>query len=180
MSKVVIISSSLRAKSNSEILAAKVAEGAKDAGHEVETVSLKGKKIAYCVGCLACQKTGKCIQKDDAAEITETVKSADTVVFVTPIYYYEMSGQLKTLLDRMNPLYGSDYSFRNIYLLTTAADDAEETPDRALGGIGGWIDCFERAELKGSLFCGGLENPGDAQKNAEYLEAAYNFGKSLE
>ena len=44
MSKVVIISSSLRAKSNSEILAAKVAEGAKDAGHEVETVSLKGKK----------------------------------------------------------------------------------------------------------------------------------------
>jgi multimeric flavodoxin WrbA len=180
MSKVLIISSSLRAKSNSEILAAKVAEGAKDAGHEVETVSLKGKKIAYCVGCLACQKLGKCVQKDDAAEITETVKRADTVVFVTPIYYYEMSGQLKTLLDRMNPLYGTDYSFRNIYLLTTAADDAEETPDRALGGIGGWIDCFERAELKGSLFCGGLEGPGDAQKNAEYLEAAYNFGKSLE
>ncbi|MBO7398930.1 MAG: flavodoxin family protein, partial [Clostridia bacterium] len=88
MSKVVIISSSLRAKSNSEILAAKVAEGAKDAGHEVETVSLKGKKIAYCVGCLACQKLGKCVQKDDAAEITETVKRADTVVFVTPIYYY--------------------------------------------------------------------------------------------
>ena len=180
MSHILVISTSLRAKSNSDILAERMIAGAKEAGHEVEHIGLKGKEIRFCIGCLACQKLGKCVQKDDAAEITETVKRADTVVFVTPIYYYEMSGQLKTLLDRMNPLYGSDYSFRNIYLLTTAADDAEETPDRALGGIGGWIDCFERAELKGSLFCGGLENPGDAQKNAEYLEAAYNFGKSLE
>lgn len=116
MSKVLVITTSLRAKSNSDILAARLIDGAKDAGHEVEVISLKGKTIRYCIGCLACQKTQKCIQQDDAIEISEKVKNADTLVFVTPIYYYEMSGQMKALLDRMNPLYPSDYRFRKVYI----------------------------------------------------------------
>ena len=57
MSKVLVITTSLRAKSNSDILAERLVAGAKDAGHEVEHVSLKGKEIKFCVGCLACQKT---------------------------------------------------------------------------------------------------------------------------
>ena len=48
--------------------------------------------------------------------------TADVIVFATPIYYYEMSGQMKVLLDRANPLYESDYQFRDVYLLATAAD----------------------------------------------------------
>ena len=113
MSNVLVISTSLRAKSNSDILTEQLINGARDAGHEVEHISLKGKELGFCIGCLACQKTQKCVLKDDAVWIAEKVKSADTLVFVTPIYYYEMSGQMKTLLDRMNPLYPSDYSFRN-------------------------------------------------------------------
>ena len=112
MSKVLVITTSLRFRSNSDILAEKVIEGAKDAGHDVETISLKGKTINFCKGCLACQKTQKCVIKDDAVEIAEKVKEAETLVFVSPIYYYEMSGQMKTLLDRMNPLYAADYRFR--------------------------------------------------------------------
>ena len=123
MSRVVIITTSLRARSNSDILAEKVAEGAKAAGHEVEVISLKDKTISFCKGCLACQKTFKCVIKDDAMEIAEKVKEADTLVFATPIYYYEMSGQMKTLLDRLNPLYPSDYRFRNVYMLMTAAEE---------------------------------------------------------
>ena len=96
MSNVLVISTSLRAKSNSDILAERLIAGARDAGNEVEYISLKGKEIKFCIGCLACQKTQKCVQKDDAVEIAEKVKNADTLVFVTPIYYYEMSGQMKT------------------------------------------------------------------------------------
>ena len=67
--KVLIISSSLRAGSNSEILARECEKGAKAAGHEVEYLSLKGKDIRFCIGCLSCQRTGCCVLKDDVAGI---------------------------------------------------------------------------------------------------------------
>ena len=180
MSNVLVITTSLRARSNSDILAERMIAGARDAGHEVEQISLKGKEIRFCIGCLSCQKTQKCVLKDDAVWITEKVKNADTLVFVTPIYYYEMSGQMKTLLDRMNSLYPSDYRFRKIYLLTTAAEDESHVPEKAVSGLQGWVDCFEKAELAGSLFLGGINNPGEALERKDALNDAYEFGKALE
>ena len=85
--KVVVISTSLRANSNSDKLAQEFAEGAKQAGHEVEYISLRGKKIAFCLGCLACQTKGECVIKDDALPIAEAVLHADVVAWATPIYY---------------------------------------------------------------------------------------------
>ena len=179
MSKVLVITTSLRAKSNSDRLAEEVIRGAKDAGHEVEHISLKGKDIKFCIGCLACQKTQKCVLKDDAIEIAEKVKNADTLVFTTPIYYYEMSGQMKTLLDRLNPLYPSDYRFRKVYMLSTATEDEEYVPEKAVSGLQGWIDCFEKAKFAGSLFCGGISDAGEADRHQAELEEAYEFGKGL-
>ena len=179
MSKVLVITTSLRPRSISDILAERLVAGAKDAGHEVEQISLKGKEIKFCIGCMACQKTQKCIQKDDAIEIAEKMKNADTLVFVTPIYYYEMSGQMKTLLDRMNPLYFSDYSFRRIYMLSCAADGDAATPEKAVNGLQGWVDCFEKAELIDSIFFGGINEPAEAAKNEEALNASYEFGKKI-
>jgi multimeric flavodoxin WrbA len=179
MSKVLVISTSLRAKSNSDLLAQRLVAGAEDAGHQVEEISLKGKELRFCIGCLSCQNTQKCVLKDDAVWIAEKVKDADTLVFVTPIYYYEMSGQMKTLLDRLNPLYPSDYRFRKVYLLTTAAEDEDFVPEKALSGLQGWVDCFEKAELAGSLFCGGIAGAGEASGKTQALESAYAFGKSL-
>ena len=179
MSKVLVISTSLRANSNSDLLTERLIAGAKDAGHEVEHVSLKGKELKFCIGCLSCQKTQKCVLNDDAVLIAEKVKNADTLVFATPIYYYEMSGQMKTLLDRLNPLYPSDYRFRRVYMLTTAAEEEAFVPEKAVSGLQGWVDCFEKAELAGSLFCGGVTDPGDASGKQKALDAAYQFGKEL-
>ena len=179
MSRVLVITTSLRPASNSDILAEQLMRGAEDAGHTVTHISLKNKTIQFCRGCLACQKTQKCVIKDDAAEIAEAVKQSDTLVFVTPIYYYEMSGQLKTLLDRLNPLYPSDYAFRNVYMLTCAAEAEDHVFEKALSGLQGWVDCFERAALRGSLFCGGLTDPQEASGNDEKLQDAYQFGKTL-
>lgn len=151
MKKVVIISTSLRKNSNSDRLAKEFEKGAKTAGNEVEYISLAGKKIGFCVGCLACQKTQKCVIADDAARIADRVKNADVLVFATPIYYYEMCGQMKTLLDRLNPLYPSDYAFRDVYLLTTAAEEEESAMDGAVKGMQGWIDCFPKSRLAGVI-----------------------------
>ena len=177
MSSVLVISTSLRAQSNSDILTERLIAGAKDAGHEVEHISLKGKNLKFCTGCLVCQKTQKCVLKDDAVWIAEIVKNADTLVFVTPIYYYEMSGQMKTLLDRMNPLYPSDYKFRKVYMLATATEDEEYMPEKAVNGLQGWVDCFEKAELAGTLFCGGISDPGEATGKKDEQDEAYEKSK---
>lgn len=174
--KVLIISSSPRAKGNSARLALSFAEGAKVAGNEVEFVSLHDKQIGFCKGCFACQKTQRCVIHDDADVIREKMLTADVLVFATPIYYYEMSGQMKTLLDRMNPLYSSDYKFRRVYMLSTATEDEESTPEKAVNGLQGWVDCFEKAELAGTLFCGGITDPGEALEKAYELEEAFQFG----
>lgn len=178
MKKVLIISTSPRAKSNSHALAEEFARGAKEGGNEVEIVCLRDKEIKYCQGCLACQKTGKCVIHDDAAAILGKMHDADVIVWATPIYYYEMCGQMKTMIDRGNPLYGSDYHFREIYMLSSAAEDEPEVPQRAISGLQGWIDCFENACLADSIFAGGVTMPGDIAGHKALLEA-YEMGKSI-
>ncbi|MCQ4799301.1 flavodoxin family protein, partial [Eggerthella lenta] len=72
---------------------------------------------------------------DDANMIARKMYEAEVIAFATPIYYYEMSGQMKTMIDRANSLYDSDYKFTDIYMLTTAAEDEPEVPNRAIGGL---------------------------------------------
>lgn len=177
--KVLIISTSLRGGSNSDLLAKECERGAKEAGHDVERISLKDKEIKYCIGCLTCQRTGICVIKDDAADIMEKVKNAEVIVYATPIYYYEMCGQMKTLLDRMNPLYSSDYAFRDIYMIATAAEAEESTFDKAYNGLQGWVDCFEKASLKGMVKGGGMEEGNDALNHRTVMQEAYELGKGL-
>lgn len=177
--RVLVISTSLRKGGNSETLADEFIKGAREAGHEVEKISLSGKKIGFCQGCLACLKTGACVLKDDANRIAEQVFNADVLVFATPVYYYEMSGQMKTLIDRLNPLYGSEYRFRQVYLLATSADEDERSMDGAVKGLRGFVDCFERAELSGVVRGTGADGIGEIKNRPEALRAAYEMGRSV-
>ena len=180
MSKnVLVISTSLRKSGNSDKLADAFVEGALSAGHHAEKLNLQGKDIAFCRGCLACQKTHQCVIADDAIGIAEKMRTADVIAFATPIYYYEMSGQMKTLLDRANPLFPSDYSFRRIYLLTAAAEDEESVPEKAVSGLKGWIDCFEKAALAGTVFAGGVTGAGEIEGHPA-LKTAYDMGASIQ
>lgn len=176
--KVLVISTSLRKNSNSERLAQEFARGARDAGHEVELISLRGRQIGFCTGCMACQKLGRCVQRDDASDIAGRMLVSDVIAFATPIYYYEMAGQMKVLLDRMNPLYGQDYAFRDVYMLSTAAEAEPDVPARAESGLDGWVECFERAHVAGRLFAGGVTDAGEIEGNAK-LDEAYNLGKGV-
>ena len=178
MKKIIVISTSLRHGSNSNILAEKFIEGAKAAGNEVEKISLVGQNIQFCKGCMACQKQGRGVIKDDVNSIMAKVLKADVICWATPIYYYEMSGQMKTLIDRMNAMYEQDYQFRDVYLLTTAAEDEAETPKRAETGLTGWIDCYPKSRLAGTLFCGGVNEAREIEGNPK-LQEAYELGKRV-
>ncbi len=151
MKKVLIISSSFRKNGNSCELSAQFARGAAECGNEVETIYLVDCNISFCRGCLACQKIQRCVINDDAVLITEKMKNSDVVVFATPVYYYSICGQLKTMLDRANSLYVCDYKFRQIYLLVTAAEDEEDTASGCKSDIHGWSSCFTKAKFAGTV-----------------------------
>ena len=84
-----------------------------------------------------------------------------------------MSGQMKTMLDRANPLYTADYTYRDVYLLATAADEDEHAID---GARKGFIACFERARLAGCVFAGGVDAPGTIKERSA-LEKAREMGR---
>ena len=179
MSKnILIISTSLRPNSNSGTLADSFLAGAQAAGNHVEKITLKGKKIAFCTGCLACQKTKKCAINDDAVELADKMCHTDAIVFATPIYYYEMSGQMKTMIDRANALFAADYKFREVYLITTSAD-GDESIKPVINGLNGWIACFNGVKFCGYVSGGGVDNPADVNNNQELLQKAFSLGKAI-
>lgn len=175
---VLIISTSMRNNSNSDLLAESFLKGAEGVGHHVEQISLKDKVIGFCRGCLACQKTGSCVIHDDAEAIVQKMLKADVLVFATPVYYYEMSGQMKTMLDRANPLYTADYAFKDVYLLATAAEDEAHAVEGAVKGLQGFIDCFEEAQLAATVFAGGVDAPGKVKGHVA-LKQAYEIGRNI-
>lgn len=176
--KVLVISTSPRKGGNSDALADQFIRGAQEAGNQVEKISLYEKTIGFCRGCLICQSTQHCVIHDDANTIVQAMLSADVIVWATPIYYYGMSGQMKTMLDRSNPLFSADYQFRDIYLLAAAAENEKHTVQGAVTGLQGWIDCFERARLAGTVFAGGVTSVGEIQGHSA-LTQAYQMGKHV-
>lgn len=176
--KVLVLSTSPRKGGNSDLLADEFVRGAQEAGNSVEKITLYDKTIGFCKGCLACQRTLRCVIHDDADAIAQSMLTADVIVFATPIYYYGMCGQMKTMLDRANPLFPSDYQFREIYLLAAAAEEEEHTVDGAVTGLQGWVDCFEKARLAGTVFAGGVTSVGEIQGHPA-LRKAYEMGQNV-
>lgn len=179
--QVLILSTSLRSGSNSDRLADEFMKGAQASGHIVEKITLTDKILHFCKGCLACQtmKNGHCVMKDDADAIVQKMAQADVIAFATPIYFYEMSGQMKTLLDRTNPLFPCDYTFRDIYFLTTAAEAEVTAMDGAIKGLQGWIDCFDKAKLKGVVYGIGVDDMQAVLSHPQLLQQAYDMGKAV-
>ena len=174
--KILVIATGPRKGGNSEILADEFARGAMDTGHAVEKIILHDKQIGFCKGCLVCQQTQRCVIHDDADMIAGKALTADVLVFATPIYFYEMCGQMKTLLDRLNPLFPADYAFRDIYLLATAADDSDTSMDGAVKGLEGWVVCFEKTRLAGVVKGLGITDVGEIKNFPDTLQAAYTMG----
>ncbi|ADV44951.1 flavodoxin family protein [Bacteroides helcogenes] len=179
MKNVLVIKTSPRKGGNSDRLADEFIKGATEAGNHVEEVSLVGKNIQFCRGCLTCQKTQRCVIKDDAVAICEKMLNADVIVWATPVYYYCISGQMKTMIDRANPLYGMDYKFRDIYLLATAAEDEPTTVEGSVKATQGWVDCFAKATLQKVVFAGGVNDKGDIEGHPS-LKEAYELGKRIQ
>lgn len=178
MKRVLVISTSQREFSNSDGLAQEFIQGARENSNTVEYICLAGQDIRFCEGCFACGKTGKCVQKDDAERIVKRMATADVLVFATPVYFFEMSGQMKTLLDRTLSLYEGEYKFKDIYLLASAIEEGDETFENVKNGLLGWIKCFPGTDLSGTVFAGGVGAPGEINSHPARKDA-YEMGRSI-
>ena len=175
---VLILSGSPRKGGNSDTLCAELARGARDAGHTVETIRVADRHIAYCTGCGLCSFQGKpCPLKDDVAEIQEKMLAADLIVMATPVYFYSVCAQLKTLIDRSCPYYermgGKTFGF-----VMTSADDDPACMDRTLECFRGYLACLDDPKEAFALRAAGLTHPNEA-KASPYFAEAYRLGRAL-
>ena len=178
MAKVLIISSSPRKNGNTDLLAKEFEKGALEAGHEVEYVSLTGKKIGYCLACNYCHEHGNvCVQKDDMAEIIAKMKKADVYVLATPVYFLSVCAQMKTFIDRTYSAF-MELKGKRLYYLISCTDFGETSAEGAKRALEGFRYCLPYAECEGYIYALGNGNHGDVMNKPE-LEKAYRMGRSV-
>jgi multimeric flavodoxin WrbA len=173
--KVLVIVSSPRKGGNSEKLCDEFARGAREAGHEVEKVSLAAKRIGYCSGCGACQSSHECVKKDDMAALLERMVAADAIVLSTPVYFYTMCAQMKTLIDRCVARY-TEISGKDFYFIATAADASKAALERTVEEFRGFAACLEGATERGVVYGTGAWEAG-AIVGSPAMKRAYELGK---
>lgn len=176
--RVLILSASPRKGGNSDTLCNQLMEGAQQAGHQVEKIFLKEKKIHYCTGCGACYNRGNgCSQKDDMENMLNKMIDADVIVMATPVYFYTMNGQMKTFIDRTCSRY-TEINNKEFYFIVTAADDDKALMTRTIEEFRGFLYCLEGATEKGIIYGTGAWQVGDI-KNKPVMEEAYKIGVNI-
>lgn len=175
--KVLVISSSHRIGGNSDLLCDQFLIGAQEAGHNVEKINLRHKNISPCFGCYACVKSSKCVQKDDMEEILEKLIDADVIVLATPVYFYSINSQLKTMIDRCLPRY-TEINNKKLYYIITSADLEKETMDGTITGLRGYLRCLPDSEEVGIIYGTGTIYKGDILSMPAFKDA-YNAGKQI-
>lgn len=178
MKQVLIISASPRKNGNSDILCDRFAQGAAESGHKVEKVFIASKNIGYCSGCGVCNSTHRCVQKDDMAVILDQMVNADVIVLATPVYFYSMDGQMKTLIDRTVPRY-TEIKNKDFYFIMTAADTEKDSLRRTMEAFRGFTeDCLDGAKEAGILYGVGAWQVGEI-KSLDSYDKAYEMGRSI-
>ena len=173
--RVLILSSSPRKEGNSNALCNRFMQGAIQANHQVEKVLLPEKKINYCTGCYGCRGNGKCVQKDDMSHILDSMMAADVIVLATPVYFYTMCAQLKTVIDRTVARY-TKITNKEFYFIITAADNRKAALERTIEGLRAFTSCLPRAKEKGIVYGTGAWDVGDIL-GSPAMDQAYEMGK---
>ncbi len=176
--KVLIVNASPRKGGNCEILCDRFAKGAKEAGHDVETIAVRTKKIANCLACDACKRNGgTCVQKDDMADVFRSMMEADVLVFASPVYFYSIAAQMKQVIDRSYVNYTA-LTNKKLYYIVTSADPQHATAETLLLDLHGFARCLPESEEKGTVYGTGAWAKGDVEKISAFNEA-YEMGKSV-
>lgn len=172
MKNILILSASPRKNGNSDILCHQFMKGAADAGNQVELISLYDKNIGFCRACYACFKTGKCVLKDDMAEILDKIQAADVLVVATPTYFLTMNGKLKNTIDRFLPKW-QDLGGHEVYIIITGHDGREGL--KMVGDEMTTIFSYLGNEIKGVIWGERVWQKGEVT-STKAMDEAYQAG----
>jgi multimeric flavodoxin WrbA len=180
--KITTLLGSPRRNGNSETLALSFADGAAEAGLKTHSIWINGLKIGGCLDCRRCWSNGThCFLKDDMRDVYASLDDSDVIVFATPLYFYSWSSQIKPVWDRLLPYFSPNakisLSGRKAVLLATAEDEAP-----AFGGLSKSFELacnFAELKIAGEVMVPGVREAGDVSQKQEWLNRAFELGKSL-
>jgi multimeric flavodoxin WrbA len=182
--RILVIAASPRANGNSNILASKAAEGVNACGGQADLVLIGNLRIAPCNGCDACRANpdAGCVINDEMQPLYPKIRDAEGLIFATPVYWFNMSAQIKAFIDRSYAIQGKDswaFTGKDVGVILTYGD----TDIFTSGGINALrsfqdICSYVKANLVGAVY-GSADKPGDIQDNTGLLEKAYKLGEQM-
>lgn len=176
--KIVILEGSPNKTGSSNLLAECFRQGAEEAGHSVEIVDTAHAHIGPCTGCIHCGYEGPCVQKDEMEAIRKKILCADMLVFVTPLYYYGMSAQLKTVIDRFCAFNSSIQRKRMKSALLAVAWNSDDWTFESLESHYKTLVRYLNLEDMGMVLGYGCGTPSMTQ-HSKYPQQAYSLGNRL-
>ena len=182
--KLVIIHGSPRKKGNSAALADQVAAGAQAAGAAVQRFHLHEMDINPCDACDACQaeNASGCIIEDDMQQIYAALEDADALLIASPVYWFTVTAQTKTFMDRCYALIDSDgWKLRGKKVgIVMVYGDSDAFSSGAVNAFRTFQDGFNHvgAEIVGFVH-GSANNPGTIRENEAVMAQAYELGQKL-
>lgn len=191
MKNILVVQGGGRANGNTSQLVDAFIQGAKEAGHAVEKISLNKTEVKGCIGCNACRYGKPCVQKDGFNELVPKIKTADLIVFASPLLFWTLSSKIKAFIERFyciaeedqNPPLGryERYPVKDAALLMTSADDYFWTYEQAVSYYKFAIINYIGFNDNGMLLAGGCgDTNGKPQiDKTNHLREAYEFGKCI-
>ena len=176
--KIVVLEGSPNKHGSSNLLAGEFIRGAQEAGHTVEVIDAAHADLHPCTGCVRCGYEGPCVQKDDMEQFRKLILEADMMVFVTPLYYYGMSAQLKTLVDRFCAINSSITRKHMKSALISAAWNADDWTFEALEVHYRTLVRYLDLEDQGMILGKGCGTP-PMTGHSRYPVMAYELGRKL-
>jgi len=177
---IVVLSGSPRRGGNTDILVESFKQGAVDAGKNVTVFRAADMDIGGCRGCEHCfgaATRGVCVQKDDMPAVLSAVRSADALVIASPVYNFDVTGQLKLMLDRFYALLNEQIPVKRAMLLMACADGDADTAGGAASMYKRWLN-YQKWEDAGVLIVTGVHKPGEIAGRSE-LETAGAMGRDI-
>lgn len=176
--KIIVLMGSPNKNGSTSILVEQFQHGAEESGHAVEVIDVCHADIHPCTGCVRCGYEGPCVQKDDVEDIRRKLLGAEMVVFATPLYYYGMTAQLKTVIDRFCA-YNSSLNSRHLKsALLAVAWNADDWTFDALEAHYKTLVRYINFEDKGMVLGCGCGTPS-MTTHSKYPIEAYRLGKGL-
>ncbi len=188
MKKITCILGSPRTNGNTETISRRIISEAEKLGAGYDVFKLNDLSYKGCQGCKRCKKDSiKCVVNDDLTQVLDSAMNSDILIFASPIYFGQLTGQIKMVLDRMysflKPTYiteadGSRISKGKKFVLVTSQGNPNPSDFQIFDEMSNWFkfigytDCYQIRGL-------GLNSPNDASKDDNLMNQAAELGKTI-